>query len=489
MAQILSWRTILDIILIAAALFFLYKTLIRLGTWKIVTGILIAAAVFIISSYMGLKGIEWIYRNASHVAVIGIIILFQPELRKLFERAASIRGSKIVNHDNAFARIITESVWKLAAKRVGAIIVIPEREEISQWVNGGYPLNALPSVPLILSIFDPNSPGHDGALIVHKGMFTSFGVRLPVSQSGRLGEEYGTRHQSAMGLSEKSDALIVTVSEERGKVSVFHKGEIRVMDREEDVFISICAHCSDAAANQLDRPVRKINKTITLEIIGSLAIAFAFWATIIPTQGEMLEKIITVPVEYTATTEDVVMIGEKATEISLHLAGSKSDLDAASSSALSVKINLAKVAEGTQTFLINDDNIRLPKGVRLIDVNPSNVEITIAKRVRRELEINPQLVGKLPDGLKLVSMEVKPRTLQVLLPLDTSGLNLNNITTTPVYLDSIRDDTRLFCKIISPPSIQPVDKRWPDVEVMLTVKPLESMIENNTSLPPLDQQM
>jgi len=477
MVQILSWRAILDIILIAAALFFLYKTLIRLGTWKIVTGILIAAAVFIISSYMGLKGIEWIYRNASHVAVISIIILFQPELRKLFERAASIRGSRTANHDDAFAKIITESVWKLAAKRVGAIIVIPEREEIGQWIHGGYPLNALPSVPLILSIFDPNSPGHDGALVVQKGMFTSFGVRLPVSQSGKLGEEYGTRHQASMGLSEKSDALIITVSEERGKVSVFHKGEVRVMDNEEDVFISICAHCSDAGNYQLDRPARKINKTVTFEILGSLAVAVAFWATIIPTQGEMLEKIITVPVEYTATTEDVVMIGEKATEIHLHLAGSKSDLDAASSSALNVKINLAKATEGTQTFLINEENIRLPKGVRLIDVNPSNVEITIAKRVRREVDILPQLVGRLSAGLKLVSMEVSPKRVLVLLPLDTSGLNLNNITTTPVYLESIRDDTRLFCKIISPPSIQPVEKRWPDVEVILTVRPLELTTE------------
>jgi hypothetical protein len=86
-------------------------------------------------------------------------------------------------------------------------VVFPGKEPIQEWLAGGYKLDARPSIPLILSIFDPNSPGHDGALIVAKGKFTQFGVRLPISQNSKLPNELGTRHHAAMGLTEKSDAL------------------------------------------------------------------------------------------------------------------------------------------------------------------------------------------------------------------------------------------------------------------------------------------
>lgn len=473
MAQILAWRSILDILLIAAGLFFLYRTVIRLGTWKIVAGILLAAVFFVVASYIDLRGIEWIYRNVSHVAVISIVILFQPELRKLFERAALMKRSRAVRYDEQFSRIIAESMWELALKRVGAIIVIPGREEIGEWLNGGYPLNALPSVPLILSIFDPNSPGHDGALVVQNDKFSMFGVRLPVSHSGRLGEDYGTRHQASMGLSEKADALVITVSEERGRVSLFHNGVMRVMAGPDDIVNSICSHCGEAGLFQPAIPAKKISRAMALEILGSLAVTLVLWTALISSQGEMLEKSITVPVEYTATAEDVVMTGEKANEVRLQLSGSKADLDAVASSALSVKIDLSKAVEGKQTVLISSNNIRLPKGVNLLDVAPSKVDITISKRIRKDVEITPQLVGKLPEGIAFVSVEVSPRTLAALLPSDDSGDTLKSVTTTPVYLEGIRDDTKLFCKIIAPPSIQPVEKRWPDVEVIITVKRLE----------------
>jgi uncharacterized protein (TIGR00159 family) len=465
----MTWRAIIDILLISGMIFFLYRTLTHLGTWKIATGVLIAVVFFILASFMGLKGIEWIYRNISHVAVIGVVVLFQPELRKMLEKAASLKRSRTPHIDDGFFKIIAESMWKLSLKRVGAIIVIPGQEAIKQWLNGGYPLHALPSVPILLSIFDPNSPGHDGAVIVQKDGFSAFGVRLPISQSGRLGEEYGTRHQSAMGLSEKSDALVVVVSEERGTVSTFHQGQMTVMDSEKQLIEKFSSHGKKTKFFQVDT-LKKVNRALVLETIGSLAVAVAFWSTLIAAQGEMIEKVITVPVEYTATAEDVVLIGNKANEIRLHLAGSKSDLDAANPSELSVKIDLTKSVEGKQTFLINDKNMRLPKNVKLLDVDPSNVELSFARRVKKEVRIDPQLIGGLPDGLDLVSIEVKPEKILVFLPSEESGTTLNSVTTTPIYLETMRKDTVLFCKIISPPSIQPIEKRWPDVEIHLVVR-------------------
>jgi DNA integrity scanning protein DisA with diadenylate cyclase activity len=196
--EFLSWRSALDILLIAAGLFFLYRTLLRLGTWKIMAGILLALVVFILASALQLKGIEWIYHNVSNVAVLGLIIIFQPELRKILEKAVSVSTSRHKDQDTALYSLAGEALVKLAQERCGAIIVFPGNEPLNSKISGGYQLNAVPSLPLIFSIFDANSPGHDGAVIIENGKLTRFGVRLPMSQSARLSEEYGTRHHAAV---------------------------------------------------------------------------------------------------------------------------------------------------------------------------------------------------------------------------------------------------------------------------------------------------
>ncbi len=466
-----TWQTILDILLITGGLFFLYRTLIGLGTWKIVSGILVSALFFIIASLLDLKGIEWIYRNLSHVAVLSLVVLFQPELRKFFEKAAWVGPTRRLRNGEDFSRLISESLWRLAQKNIGALVVIPGRESITEWIKGGHPLGAKPSIPLILSIFDPNSPGHDGALILDKGLFTFFGVRIPVSQSGRLSEDYGTRHQAAMGLCERTDAMVMVVSEERGQVSVFEQGTMTPMNTEEQTVELLVAHCRDTGFFGKKDPAGPRYKKTVLEVAGCLATALLLWVTLIAGHGEMLEKFIIVPVEYTATAEDVVLTGAKTNEVRLHLGGSKSDFDTLSPSALSVKISLAKLSQGKQILPISQANIRLPRGIRLLNVDPSSLEVSLARLTQSDLPVKPQIVGMLPKEFRLVSIEVTPRTLPVFLPSDAADKKYKTLTTTPLYLDNIRGTTTLYCKIISPPTIQPVEKRWPDVAVVVVVEP------------------
>ncbi|MEJ2428841.1 MAG: diadenylate cyclase [Deltaproteobacteria bacterium] len=223
----LDWRVILDVLLISAALFFLYRTLLRLGTWKIVTGIFLAMVIFVVANVLDLKGINWIYSNLSGVAVIALIVIFQPELRKIFERAASFGGKKLDKSGPALAALFSEAAFLLANKRRGALIALPGKEPVKRWLSGGFDLYAEPSLPLILSIFDPNSPGHDGALVFRNGKLAYFGVRLPISKTGRLPEDLGTRHHAAMGLSEVTDTLVILVSEERGTVKTFFNGILK----------------------------------------------------------------------------------------------------------------------------------------------------------------------------------------------------------------------------------------------------------------------
>lgn len=466
--QLFTWQALLDILLISAALFFLYRTLLRLGTWKIMAGILLALLIFILASTLNLKGIEWIYENVSHVAVLGLIVIFQPELRKVFEKAVSVSPSFIKGQDAQFPTLIADSLTKLAHQRCGAIIVLPGKEPIQDKISGGFRLNAIPSYPLILSIFDTHSPGHDGAVIIDGDKLTQFGVRLPMSQSARISEEYGTRHHAAMGLAEQTDALVLLVSEERGRVSIFVNGAMQPVANTDQIINAIIEHQQKMGFLGRETFFR-IRKRTMLQIVVSLMIAFVFWSSLMINQSEVVERMLPVAIDYAPPAENLVLAGDKANEIRLHLTGPKSVIDSLAVDPPSVNIDLSRMGKGTQTIIITSENLRIPKDVTLLDASPPQVKVTLVEVVEKNLPITPQLIGKLPGSLKIKKITVTPDTVLVTVPV-SSGEKLDKaILTTPISLESISTDSTLFCKVIARPSIQPVAKRWPDVEVLIEV--------------------
>jgi len=467
--EMLSWREILDIFLIAMGLFFAYRTLRRLGTWKIVLGILIAMIIFVFANILDLRGIRWVYSNLSHVALIALIVIFQPEIRRVFERAASLKRYKIGKGESNLPMLIADAVFSLAQQRRGALFVFPGKEPIKEWLSGGFSLNADPSLPLIMSVFDPHSPGHDGAVVVENSKLVYFGVRLPISKSDTLSNDLGTRHHAAMGISEVSDALVVVVSEERGSVMTFHNGKAKKVRDRNEISSRVLSHWENLTSYPLKVHRGRRRWILFSEIATSVVLAFVFWATVIISQGEMREKSLSVPVEYIATPQNIALVGEKPTEIKLHLAGSKSDLDGINSSQLRAKIDLSKAMPGKQTFVVTEENVALPKKVSLLDAEPSSLVLSLEEIVEREVVVKPQLVGKLSRGLKLESVELNPTKVRALSPAGEKKQKEITVMTTPIYLESINETTTIFCKIIAPPSVQPVDRRWPDVEVLITV--------------------
>lgn len=310
--DLFTWRSALDILLISAALFFLYRTMLRLGTWKIMAGILLALAVFIMASLLDLKGIEWIYQNVSHVAVFALIVIFQPELRKILEQAVSV-SSRRQDRDSGIRRLapmLAECLGKLAGMRCGAILVFPGNEPIQNKISGGYQLHAVPSKPLILSIFDDNSPGHDGAVIIEGDRITRFGVRLPLSATTRLSEEYGTRHHAAMGLSEQTDALILVVSEERGLISLFLGGEMRVMRNIKDIVKAITDH-QEATGFFLHENRRRFSRKSLVQIAACLLLSSVFWLFLAASRLEVVERIVPMSIDYTSPSGDPILVGGK----------------------------------------------------------------------------------------------------------------------------------------------------------------------------------
>lgn len=466
-----SWRILLDIVLISIALFYLQRTLMRLGTWKIMAGIFVALFVFIVANLLDLRGIEWIYNNVSHVALIGLIIIFQPELRKVLERAVWVSRSGQRSSDERLPALIADCVDAMARARCGALIVYPGREPISDKISGGFALNALPSYPLILSIFDPSSPGHDGAIIIQKDRIARFGVRLPMSTSSRLANSYGTRHHAAMGLAEQSDALVLVVSEERGQATAFFDGQMLALDSPETTIGIITGHLQSVGLMRKKKRVWLIGKMAMVQAGISLVIATVFALSVLDTLQNTVERSVVAAVDYSAATADgSVLVGDKATEVKLHLSGSLADMELLRQAPPHVVIDLGTLDQGRHSVVITSENLTLPKGVTLLDVSPAQLELTLAPMEEKILEITPQLVGKLPAGLKLKKVTLNPEKVLVTMPKIKNDRNGNKILTTPIYLDAIATDSRIFCGVIARPSIQPVSRRWPDVEVLVEVE-------------------
>jgi diadenylate cyclase len=206
------------------------------------------------------------------------------------------------------------------------------------------------------------------------------------------------------------------------------------------------------------------------EMAISLALALVFYSTVIVGKMEIREKAVTVPVEYVAAPENLALRGDNPTEVRLQLAGPKSELDKINPGNLSVKIDLSQAKAGGQVFVVSKENIALPRGIKLVNANPSSIALSLEEIAEFEVEVQPQLVGTLPQGLELVSVESNPKQLRVLSP-PTDASQRITIVTEPIYLENIKKSETLVRKVIAPPNVRPEGKQWPDIEVHITVRP------------------
>jgi uncharacterized protein (TIGR00159 family) len=273
----------LDIFLLATGMFLLYHMFRVTATWKILTGIFFSALVFVIARVLQLQGILWIYENLSPVLLIAMIIIFQPEIRKIFERVASMRPRQRVGEVNKECHLLSDAMFTLAQKRHGALVVVTGKELLQAWISKGIAIDARLSFPILVSIFDPSSPGHDGAVIIENGRLSTFGVHLPLSKHGSLADNYGTRHHAAMGLSKVSDALIIAVSEERGTVSAFQYGSHRLIHNAAELTTLLVGHIEKNASFDLPGLNIKKRKNSILELAICVILAFLFRSSVILT--------------------------------------------------------------------------------------------------------------------------------------------------------------------------------------------------------------
>lgn len=234
--RLLRIADIADILIVAVAVYYFIMAIRGTRAVQLVKGILVIIVVYMLSTILRLHTLNYILSAIVTVAMFGVLVIFQPELRNLLERVGRLKiGSFIgVAFDVTDERELLENVidqitiaaTDMSKERTGALIVIERRTRLGEYMNSGTLINADVTSELLKNIFVPNTPLHDGAVIIRGNKIITAGCVLPLTANTNLSTEIGTRHRAALGLSEASDAVIVIVSEETGKISIALKGSL-----------------------------------------------------------------------------------------------------------------------------------------------------------------------------------------------------------------------------------------------------------------------
>ena len=224
---------VVDILVVAYIIYRVMKLLKDTSAARLAKGILILVLIMLFASFLHLTMISWLLRNALSVGVFAVVVIFQPELRRLLEQIGKGNLSRMLIPDtdpNVVESMIVATVSACAdmsKTKTGALIVFERKERLGEIIATGTRVDAAPSAELIKNIFFKNSPLHDGAMIVRAGRVCAAGCVLPLSGNQGLSRDLGTRHRAAVGMSETADSVLVVVSEETGAISVAIGGMLK----------------------------------------------------------------------------------------------------------------------------------------------------------------------------------------------------------------------------------------------------------------------
>ena len=223
--QLIKVTDLIDIIIVAVLIYQILKMIRETRTMQLVKGVAILLIVLQVSTWLNFTVINYILKNIMQVGLFMVVVIFQPELRSMLEKVGHSKVGKLIDFSNiqmddeAIQRVIGElvsAVVNLSKTKTGALIVLERETKLGDVGDTGAILNAEITAALLENIFAPNTPLHDGAVIVRDDRIYSAGCVLPLTSNNNLSRELGTRHRAAIGVSEVSDSVVLVVSEETG---------------------------------------------------------------------------------------------------------------------------------------------------------------------------------------------------------------------------------------------------------------------------------
>lgn len=236
-----SIKDIIDILIVTYIIYHLILLVRGTRAVQLLKGILVLVVIWALSTWFDLYTLKWLMNQMFTFGVLAVFIIFQPELRRGLEQLG--RGKlfgRTTADEEEFSRIISEvikAINYLSRRKIGALIVFERETGLNEYVESGIPMQSVITSELLINIFIPNTPLHDGAIIIQGNRITAAACYLPLSENPFISKELGTRHRAAIGISEVGDGVSIVVSEETGQISLAIDGQV-VRDINEESLIS-----------------------------------------------------------------------------------------------------------------------------------------------------------------------------------------------------------------------------------------------------------
>jgi uncharacterized protein (TIGR00159 family) len=374
---------VVDILLMTLLI---YSVLVLLKRTKraalVLAGILIVALVYLAARQFNLLLTVAVLQGFFAVILVALVVIFQEELRYLFELIAqwglgrklpSKRGSSAPpDHIEIIARTVTD----LAEQRIGALLVLRGEDLLVRHLDGGETLNGEISEALLKSLFDPHSIGHDGAVIISSGRIERFGCHLPLSKNRELLEHHGTRHAAALGLSERTDALCLVVSEERGQISVARFGKIRRVAKKDGVPPILAAFFGETTPERDSTAWRRFFTRNLREKLIAVGLAVSLWFVLVH-EAAPVYRSFRLPVKFAHLPPNFRITRVEPSEVEVTLSAPRKSMYFVKDTSVGLAVRTWDLEPGRTRVAITASDVLLPQGVVLENIKPREVEIEV----------------------------------------------------------------------------------------------------------------
>lgn len=464
-------QDILDMAIIAGMIFALSMWFKTRASRFVLIGILLLGGVYLAARFFQLYLTVIVLQGFFAILLFVLVVIFQEDLRGFFERIAMLgalhKETPPLSRLEKTAEIIAETAGNLAKKRVGALMVIQGNDPLDRHLTGGVALHGAVSGPLLESLFDPHSPGHDGAVVLKDDRVAMFGCHLPLSVNTARRGNMGLRHTAALGLTERSDALCVVVSEERGSISVSEGESLSVVPGASTLHEVLEQYYAKYRPAPQKRPVWAWIRENTKEKLIAVGLACLLWATF-GYQRDTVRRDFFVPLEYKNLPAGWQLDEPQIKDIRLTLQGPEQAFRLMNEDSLKLSLDLSGLTLRKQEFPLTRDMANAPPGLSIAKISPANVKVFASQQVDAHLPVHVATVNRLPDHLVLQKISVKPAALPVKLNprMNPGGMRLE---TEPVDLQNITSSVTTTLKVNAVPGASFPDGKSAQVRVIVRV--------------------
>jgi uncharacterized protein (TIGR00159 family) len=465
-------QDVLDVAIIAAMIFALLMWFKTRASRYVLVGILLLGGVYLAARFFQLYLTVIVLQGFFAILLFVLVVIFQEDLRGFFERLALLgnlrKEVRPLSDLEKAAGVIAESAGNLAKKRIGALIIIQGADPLDRHLTSGIPIGGLISEPLLASIFDPHSPGHDGAVVVKDDRIILFGCHLPLSVNIAQYENIGLRHTAALGLTERSDALCIVVSEERGTISVAQGESLRVIPNASALHEVLEKYYISFQPAPRKRLVWGWLRENTKEKIMALGLACLMWVAF-GYQRDIVRRDMLVPIEYKNIPEHWQLDEPQLTEAKIIIQGPEQAFRLLNERSLRLSLDLTSITEKKREFALVPNMVNAPPNLSVTDISPGKIRVSASRMVPATVTLGVATRNALPAHLALQKITLIPGSVRVMLDPRLKPEEFK-LVIEPIDLSQVSTSITVEAKVAQAAGVSFPDGKWPPVRAIIRVK-------------------